>query len=83
MPAEKPTGVAAEMSAQGPVWTTAQVAARIGGYSEQTIRRMCEAGRFPGAYRNGLAGHWRIPEAAIEAYRESLRPKRGRARAAR
>lgn len=32
------------------------------GVSDQTIRRMCERGKFKGASRAGGDGHWRIPE---------------------
>lgn len=78
---EEAAASAPEKSARQ-VWTTSEVGERL-GYSEQTVRRMCEAGRFVGAYRNGLAGHWRIPDADIEAFLESMRPKRRRAQSAR
>lgn len=32
------------------------------GLSDQTIRRMCEKGKFAGAYKTD-GGHWRIPKA--------------------
>lgn len=57
------------------IWTTTAVAERL-GYSEMQIRRMCEAGRFPGAYRNGgVGGHWRVPKESIEAFFEANRAK--------
>lgn len=40
-------------------YTTSE-AAEILHVSDQTIRRMCEAGKFPGATRTD-GGHWRIP----------------------
>lgn len=40
-------------------YTTSE-AAEILNISDQTIRRMCEAGKFPGASRTD-GGHWRIP----------------------
>lgn len=61
--------------------TTTDVAGRL-GYSEEQVRRMCEAGRFdgdgngaPGAYRLGLGCHWRIPAAAVERFLAGIRPK--------
>ncbi|MCG1023851.1 helix-turn-helix domain-containing protein [Sutcliffiella horikoshii] len=36
-------------------------AAEIGGVSDQTIRRWCEKGKFPGAFKTD-GGHWRIPQ---------------------
>lgn len=61
--------------------TTTDVAGKL-GYSEESVRRMCEQGRFdgdgervPGAFRLGLGAHWRIPIAAFEHFRASLRPK--------
>ncbi len=40
---------------------TTSDAAQILHVSDQTIRRMCEAGKFPGASRTE-GGHWRIPK---------------------
>ncbi|KYD31053.1 MULTISPECIES: helix-turn-helix domain-containing protein [Bacillaceae] len=40
-------------------YTTSEVAKKL-GLSDQTIRRMCEKGKFPGAYKTD-GGHWRIP----------------------
>lgn len=37
-----------------------EVARKI-GLSDQTVRRMCENGKFPGAYKTS-GGHWKIPE---------------------
>lgn len=57
--------------------TTTQVGAEL-GYSEEQVRRMCEAGRFDGdasrgisgAWRVGVGAHWRIPRGAVEVFRE-------------
>jgi excisionase family DNA binding protein len=43
------------------VYATTSEAAEIGGVSDQTIRRWCEKGKFPGAYQTE-GGHWRIPQ---------------------
>ncbi|WP_100012406.1 helix-turn-helix domain-containing protein [Lentibacillus sediminis] len=40
-------------------YTTNQTAKKL-GLSDQTIRRMCENGKFTGAYKTE-GGHWRIP----------------------
>lgn len=50
-------------------------AARRLGRSADTIRRMCEAGYFPGANRPH-GGHWRIPSHEVEDFRGSVRPAR-------
>lgn len=42
-------------------YTTGEAAKKL-GLSDQTIRRMCERGKFKGASRVGGSGHWRIPE---------------------
>lgn len=42
-------------------YTTSEAARKL-GLSDQTIRRMCEQGKFSGAIRVGGTGHWRIPE---------------------
>jgi excisionase family DNA binding protein len=52
--------------------TTTEAGRRL-GLREATIRRMCDEGKFPNALRNGHAGHWRIPESDVEAYREENR----------
>jgi hypothetical protein len=62
--------------------TTTDVAGQL-GYSDESVRRMCESGCFdgdtdkgvPGAFRLGVGAHWRIPPAAVDHFRESLRPK--------
>lgn len=56
------------------VYTTT-AAGQVLGYSDEHIRRLCEAGQFPGAFRRGASGHWRVPESAIEAFREANKPK--------
>lgn len=54
---------------------TTSEAAEFLGYSEDSVRRLCEQGGFEGAFRNGPTGHWRIPRASIEKFREDNRPK--------
>ncbi|MCD7034599.1 helix-turn-helix domain-containing protein [Metabacillus sp. GX 13764] len=49
---EKPSNKAAGISPKE--------ASIILGVSDQTIRRMCEKGKFPGAYKTD-GGHWKIP----------------------
>lgn len=56
------------------IFTTAEVAA-MERRSTDWITRACNEGRFPGAYRSGPAGEWRIPEQAVIAHRESYEPK--------
>lgn len=59
--------------------STADVGRRL-GYSDDTIRRMCEAGTFPGAYRPGDRAHWRIPARDVTAWLEAMKAKLKRAR---
>lgn len=62
--------------------TTVDVAGRL-GYSEATVRRLCEEGKFegdesrkiPGAWRAGLGSHWRIPAAAFDHFVAQTKPK--------
>jgi excisionase family DNA binding protein len=64
-----------ERSANGErVYTTVQAAEQL-PFSDDAIRRMCEAGRIEGAYRHGAGGHWRIPESGILKIKERLRTK--------
>ena len=52
--------------------TLAEVAAKFGRKSPSTVRRWCEKGMLPGAYR--LRGReWRIPIAAVVAFQERYR----------
>lgn len=40
--------------------------------TDETVRRLIGDGLFPGAYRlRGSRGPWRIPPAALDAYREA------------
>ncbi len=55
------------------IYGTIDVARRL-GYSDDQIRRMCEAGRFPGSYRAGVGTQWRIPESAVAAFLDGVRP---------
>jgi excisionase family DNA binding protein len=51
-------------------YTTSEAAKKL-GLSDQTIRRMCESGRFKRAHRScGENGHWRIPEENFITTRE-------------
>ncbi|WP_257348178.1 helix-turn-helix domain-containing protein [Pseudalkalibacillus decolorationis] len=44
-------------------YTPKEVAKKL-GLSDQTIRRMCEKGKFEGAYKTD-GGHWKIPQGAF------------------
>ncbi|MBL4952043.1 helix-turn-helix domain-containing protein [Neobacillus sp. YIM B02564] len=44
-------------------YTTSEAAEKL-GLSDQTIRRMCERGSIPKAYKTD-GGHWRIPQEAF------------------
>lgn len=56
-----------------PMLTTVEVAAWL-GYSAEKVRRMCEDGRFdgdvetPGAFRDCVGAHWRVPREAVELF---------------
>lgn len=56
------------------ILTSSEAGARL-SFSSVKIRQLCEKGAFPNAYRLGLGGHWRIPEADVEALMERMRPK--------
>jgi excisionase family DNA binding protein len=51
-----------------PFYKPSEVAEKL-GLSDQTIRRMCDQGKFPGAYQTD-GGHWRIPQDAFITTRE-------------
>jgi excisionase family DNA binding protein len=57
---------------QTEIYSTSE-ASEILGVSDQTIRRMCEAGRFPGAYRIGDRGNWKIPKKHFKITLEEAR----------
>lgn len=60
------------MSAE-PVYTVAQVAQML-RLTEGTVALHCRTGLVPGAFRTGpKRGQWRIPESAIEAYKNRHR----------
>lgn len=42
------------------------------GFSDETIRRMCEAGELPASRRPG--GQWRLRRGDLDAWLESTRP---------
>jgi excisionase family DNA binding protein len=50
--------------------TTTEVSDRLGWLSPDTVRRMCEEGRFDGALQRAPGKPWRIPESALERYLE-------------
>lgn len=54
--------------------STTEAAKRL-GYSDDKIRRMCEAGKFPNAARDGSGGHWRVPESDLAAFLEANKPR--------
>jgi hypothetical protein len=55
---------------EGPVELDVDAVARAFGRSASTVRGWCEHGLLPGAYR--LRGRaWRIPPAALAAFREA------------
>jgi excisionase family DNA binding protein len=56
----------------GQILTAVEAAQRL-GYGRMTVGRLCENGRLVGAYRAGSGSHWRIPLAAVEAYRAGVR----------
>ncbi|TYS17719.1 helix-turn-helix domain-containing protein [Rossellomorea vietnamensis] len=67
-----PKTVSVEFEKAG--YVTPSEAAVIGGVSDQTIRRWCEKGKFPEAFKTD-GGHWRIPQKyfkmSIEQAREA------------
>lgn len=50
--------------------------ARIIGCSVWTARRLTSAGLFPGAFRPGPTGQWRIPKEDVEAWVNANKPVR-------
>jgi excisionase family DNA binding protein len=60
------------------VHTSTELSRRL-RYSSEDIRKLCDEGRLPGAFRKGAGAHWRIPESAVQAFLEETRPKRRRA----
>lgn len=48
-----------------------QVAERL-GIEKQTVARMCNAGRIPGAFITAKKAGWRIPEKSLERFVSSL-----------
>lgn len=51
---------------------TVQEAGEILNLSEQTIQRMCERGKFPGAKQTS-SGHWLIPKKLFKVTLEEAR----------
>jgi hypothetical protein len=53
----------------GKVYSVEDVASHL-GVSTQTVRRNCERGYFPGAYRKSpMPGSaWQIPESALRSF---------------
>jgi excisionase family DNA binding protein len=61
----KPFPAASSVSVkEGKVYYKPSEVAKKLGLSDQTIRRMCEKGKFQGAYKTD-GGHWRIPQDAF------------------
>ncbi len=57
-------------TAPGRDLTTRETAALLGLANHRTVEQYCRAGRLPGAYKtSGETGDWRVPAAAIEAFR--------------
>ena len=52
---------------------TAKEVGEIYGVSEDTIARMCVAGKFPGAVKAGMGKHsrWMIPKRSVRGYEDS------------
>lgn len=59
----------------GPALLTAPAVAKRLGYRVEKAREIIEAGAFPGAFRNGVNGHWRVPAADVEAFIVANRPR--------
>ncbi|MFD1362846.1 helix-turn-helix domain-containing protein [Lentibacillus salinarum] len=59
-PLDKISPAEVKKESNHPYYTTSEAAHKL-GLSDQTVRRMCESGKFNGAYRSE-GGHWRIPE---------------------
>ncbi|WP_019413117.1 helix-turn-helix domain-containing protein [Paenisporosarcina sp. TG20] len=53
-------------------FVTSTEAAEIGGVSDQTIRRWCEKGKFPEAFKTE-GGHWRIPDKYLKMNLQQVR----------
>lgn len=62
---------AAAYSTETKTYTTSE-AAEILHVSDQTIRRMCEKGKFPDAYKT-VGGHWRVPSKYFKITPEEAR----------
>lgn len=60
--------------AESQVYTTTE-AAEIINVSDQTIRRMCEKGKFPEAYKTE-GGHWRVPKKYFKISLEQARERK-------
>lgn len=59
----------------GEVLTSSQVSARI-GLEASWVRRLCEDGRFPGAFK--LSNRWFVPESGLAEYLEHPDKRRKR-----
>ena len=56
-----------------PIYTTSEVAA-FEKRSTEWVSKACARGLFPGAYRAGGNGEWRIPEEAVIKHRQAYEP---------
>jgi hypothetical protein len=45
------------------------------GYSVSNVRRLCDAGLIPGAYKMHHSGHWFINEKSFNEWWEGLRQR--------
>jgi hypothetical protein len=59
--------------------TAGQAAGRL-GLEVTTVKRHLRAGLFPGAYKSGPGrnAHWRVPPAAVEAFKTAMTPEHTR-----
>ena len=65
-------GVVSPARKQQPFRTCKQLA-KIAGLTARTIERYCAQGEIPGALRTPT-GHWRIPQASVDAFLRQLEP---------
>ncbi len=52
-------------------YVTTSKAGEMLSRTDRAVRALCESGRFPGAFRPFVGGHWRIPLADVEAMIEA------------
>ncbi|MGM8216489.1 helix-turn-helix domain-containing protein [Bacillaceae bacterium W0354] len=64
-----------EVKESPPAYYTPNEVARRLGVSDQTVRRMCDKGKFPGSYQTD-GGHWKIPIEALITSEEKSEAER-------